>query len=101
MELIKKIKEAETQGQEIIDRAKALAAETAEAGRKARLDARMQAEQQRKQATEASVADAESQGLAEVEALKTQAEDDRRQLRENVQGRIAAAATKIVDCFRG
>jgi hypothetical protein len=56
-----------------------------------------EAEQQRKKAIEASVADAQSRGRAEVERLKTQSENQRRELRDKVGGKMAAAADKVVD----
>jgi len=60
-----------------------------------------EAEQQRKQATEAAVAEAKSQADAEVGNLKAQAEDQRRQLRDNTANKMAAAAAKVMDYLRG
>ena len=73
MELIKKIKQTEAQAQEIIERAKAEAAGKTEDGRKNQRRLLAEAEQERKKAIESAVAAAQSQGLAEVEELKTQA----------------------------
>jgi len=101
MELIKRIKQAEAQAQEIIEQAKAQAAQQAEKGRTSRLKASEEAEQQREKTVEATVAAAQTQGLAEVENLKAQAENDRQQLREKTAGRMAPAAAKVKDYLRG
>lgn len=101
MELIKKIKQSEAQAHEIIEQAKAEAVRQAEKGRDNRLAAMAEAEQQRKQATEAAIAAAQSQGSAEVEELKTQAKDQRRQLREKTANKMATAAEKVMDYLRG
>jgi len=101
MELIKKIKQSEAQAQEIIEQAKADAARQAGKGRESRLAALTQAEQRRKKATEAAVAEARAQGRSEIEQLKAQAEDQRRQLREKAANKIAAAAAKVMDYLRG
>ncbi len=101
MELIKKIKQSEAQAQEIIEQAKVEAAKQAEKGRENRLEAMTEAEQQRKEATEAAIAEAQSQGSAEVERLKAQAEDQRRQLRDKTANKMATAAAKVMDYLRG
>jgi len=100
MELIKKIKQAETEAQEMIDQARVRAGEEAEKGRKKRLQAQADAEQERKKAVEASVGAAEAQGRIEVEDLKAQAESARQQLREHVAGKTAEAAAKVVNYLR-
>jgi len=97
MELIKKIKQAEQQAQEIIEQAKAGAARLAEKGREERRAAVTEAEQQRKKATEAAVAEARSEGLAEVENLKMQAEKQRQELHDKAGGRLAAAVARVMD----
>lgn len=101
MELIKKIKEAEAHAQQIIERAKADAARQAEKGRESRNQILTQTERERKKAIEAAVAQAESQGLAEIENLKAQAEKDRQQLHDNVAGKITPAVEKVMDYLRG
>ena len=101
MELIKKIRQTETQAQEIIEQAKADAAGRTE---KLREDYRQnleQAEKERKKAIEAAVAEAQSQGLAEAEQLKVQAEKDRRKLRDKANARMAGAVAKVMDYLRG
>ena len=100
MELIKKIKQAEAQAREIIEQAKAEAARQAEKGRENRLQLLAQTEQERKKATEAAIAAAESKGLAEVKQLKAQAEKDRQQLRDNVSSKMAGAVAKVMDYLK-
>ena len=101
MELIKKIKQSEAQAQEIIEQAKAEVANQAEKGRDNRLAAMTEAEQQRKEATEAAIAATQSQGREQVEQLKAQAEDQRRQLRDKTGSKMATAAAKVMDYLRG
>jgi len=101
MELIKKIKQAETQAQEIVEQAKAEAARLAEKGRERRLAVLAQAEQERKKAIEAAVSKAESEGLAEIKSLKAQADKGRQVLREKAAGKMSAATGKIIDYLRG
>jgi len=101
MELIKKIKQAEAQAQEIIEQAKAEAAKQGEEGRKNRLRLLAEAEQQRKKAIEAAVAAAQSQGLAETGKLKAQAEKKQQQLRDKTAGKTGPAVTKVMDYLRG
>lgn len=101
MELIKRIKHAEAQAQEIIEQAKAEITDLADKGRDSRRQAILEAEQQRKKAIEASVATARQRGRAEVESLKSQAEERRRQLRDRTSSRMATAAAKIMDYLRG
>lgn len=101
MELIKKIKQSEAQAQEIIDQAKAEAAQAAEQGRQRRRLLLEEAQQQRKKATDAAIAAARKQGESEVENLKVRAEDQRRELHEQVADRIDAASAKVIDYLKG
>ena len=101
MELIKKIKQAETKAQQIIEQARVAAAERTEKGRADRLEALAQDERERKKTIEAAVAAAHSQGLAEVDNLKAQAEKRRQQLHKNAESKMAPAAAKVVDYLRG
>ncbi len=100
MELIKKIKQAETQALQIIEKAKADTAARAEENRDNRIQALAQAEQERKKAVEAAVSKARSQGLEETEKLKAQAQGQRQELRDKTAGKMAAAAAKITDYLR-
>ena len=101
MELIKKIKKAETQAQEIIEQARIEAAEQAEKGREVRRQALADAEQNRKKATEAAIAEAQAKGNVEVGKLKAQADKQRRELREKTGSRMATASAKVTDYLRG
>jgi vacuolar-type H+-ATPase subunit H len=101
MELIKKIKQTETQAQEIIEQAKADALGRTEKMREEQRLALEQAEQERKKATEAAVAQAQSQGLREAEQLKAQAEKDRRKLCDKANAKMAGAIAKVMDYLRG
>jgi V/A-type H+-transporting ATPase subunit G/H len=101
MELIKKIKQAEAQAQKIIEQAKAEAAGKAEEKQENRRRLLAEAEQQRKKAIEAAVAAAQSQGLAEIEKLKTQAGKKQQQLRDKAAGKMPPAVTKVMDYLRG
>lgn len=101
MELIKKIKQTEAQAQQIIEQARADAAGRAEKMREDQRIALGQDEQERKKAVEAAVATAQSQGLEETEQLKTQAEKDRRQLRDKANTKMPAAVAKVMDYLKG
>ena len=97
MELIKKIKQTEAQAQQIIEQAKTEAAGQAEHERQSREQALAQAEQKRKKAIEDAIDAAQEQGLAEIEALKAQAEKDRQHLRDRADSKMAAAVAKVMD----
>ena len=101
MELIKKIKQTEAQAQQIIEQARADAAGRAEKMREDQRIALGQDEQERKKAVEAAVATAQSQGLEETERLKTQAEKDRRKLRDKANAKMPAAVAKVMDYLKG
>jgi len=97
MELLKKIKQAEAQAQEIIEQAKADALTQSQKKRDNRLKSLEKAEKERKKAIEAAVAAAHSDGLAEIENLKAQAEKDRHKLREKANDKMATAVAKVMD----
>ncbi len=101
MELIKKIKESEAQAQEIIEQAGIQATEQAEKGKENWQHAMTDAEQNRKNATEASIAEAQAQGRTEVDELKSQAEQQRQELRDKTGSKTAAATAKVMDYLRG
>jgi len=101
MELIKKIKHAETQAQQIIEQAKARAAAQAEESLASRRESLEQAEHDRRKAIEDAVAAAQSQGLAEVGGLKAQAEKKRKRLHNNAANKMAPAVTKVMDYLKG
>jgi len=97
MDLIKKIRQAETQAQQIVEQAKAAAASQAQKNRARRLEALAEAEQERKKATEVAVAAAKSQSLAEIRELKAGAQQKRRQLRDKVASKMATAVARVMD----
>ncbi len=101
MELIKKIKQAETQAQQIVDKAKADAAELAEKQRQNHQQALEEIEHQRRKAIEAAVKKAQSEALAQVENLKAQAEKDHQKLHEKTDGKMASATAKVIDYLKG
>lgn len=100
MELVKKIRQAEEQARDIIEKAKADAAEQADEWRKNRRRLLAEAEQQRKKAIENAIAAARSQGLAEAEKLKTEAGGKQQQLREKAAGKMAQAAKKVMEYLK-
>jgi vacuolar-type H+-ATPase subunit H len=101
MELIKKIKEAEAQSQEIVEQAKAKAAADAEEARKKRAALQAEAEQARRKAIDAATAEAKSQGQAEAGGLKVDADSQRDRLREETGGKMGPAIDKVVNYLRG
>ena len=101
MELIKKIKQAEKQAQEIVEQAKSQAARKIEENHTSQAQTHAKAEQERKKAVKAAVSTAQSQGLGEVDNLKSQAEKNRQQLRDTVTGKMASAVARIVDHLKG
>jgi len=101
MELIKKIKQAETEAQHIVEKTRAEAAEKAEHGQQKRTEALAQAEHKRNKAIEEAVNTAQSQGLDEAKTLKTQAQNNRQQLRNKVDTKIAGAVTRLTNYLKG
>jgi len=101
MDLIKKIRAAEAQAQQIIEEAKTASARQAEQGRNERLQVMEQAERQRRKTVEDAVAVAKAQALAEAEKLKTQAEKSRRRLHDKVNARIDKVTAKVMDYLKG
>ena len=101
MELIKKIKQAEAQAQEIVEQAKAKADKLAAEERANRLKRIEEAERQRKKAIEAALSAAKKQGLVEVDNLKAKAEKQRQQLHDKAADKIPAATAKVMEQLRG
>jgi vacuolar-type H+-ATPase subunit H len=101
MDLIRKIKQAEVQAQQIIEQAKSEAAGKSEQFRQNRSKLLAEAEQQRKRAIEAAVSAAESDALSQVKELQSQAEKQRRKLREKAGGKTATATAKVIEYLRG
>jgi len=101
MELIKKIKRAEAEAQEIVEKAKVDATLLAEKARQTRRQRQEEAELQRKKAIDAAVEKARVEAHAEVGTLKARAEQERRHLRDHVKGRVPAAVARVVDYLKG
>ncbi len=101
MELIKKIKQAEAEAQEIIDKAKADTINQAEQGRQKRREAMAAAEQERRKAVDSAVAKARSQGQAEVAKLKADSQGQKQQLQDQTKTKMAAAVEKVVAYLKG
>jgi len=100
MELIKKIKQAEVEAQEMIEKAKVDAAALVDQGRQKRRRRQEEAEAHRRKAIDAAVEKAGAQAGDEVKGLNAQAEQQRQQLRQGVQDKIPAAVAKVVDYLR-
>ena len=101
MELIKKIKQAETQAQEVVEQANVQSAQLAEQRRKSRAESFEEEQVQRKADIEASVKAAIEEGLKEVTGLKAQAQKDRNQLREKAGAKQSGATAKVMDYLKG
>lgn len=101
MELIKKIKETETQALQIKEDAKAEAVRRAEEFQQRKRQSLDNAQQQRNKAIEAAVAEAKSQGLEQVKQLKAQAEKDRQQLHDKTNSRIDTAVASVMSYLKG
>ncbi len=101
MELIKQIKQAEAQAQEIIDRAKAEAIKEAELARQKRQQATAEAETERKKAVASARERARTEGQKLLEGLKTQAEDTRRKMRNETDKKMAGAVDKVLHYLKG
>ncbi len=100
MELIKQIKEAETQAKGIIEQATADAAAIAEDSRARQAEQMNIAQEERKQAIERAVGEAEDAGQSEVEALKAQAAEEKQQLQASAGARIDSCAGRVMDYLR-
>jgi len=101
MELIKQIKQAEAQAEQIIAQAKAEAVRQSQQAAERRMKALSEAEQKRKKTIADAVNTAHSQGIADVEAMKAQGSQTRQQLRDNIAGKIPGAVAKIVNYLKG
>lgn len=100
MELIAKIKQAETDAHQIIEKAKADAVALADKGRQERRRRQEQAELNRRRAIDAAVEKAKAEAQGEIKTLKNQAEQQRKQLRDQVQRKVPAAVTRVVEYLK-
>jgi vacuolar-type H+-ATPase subunit H len=101
MELIKKIKSAEKEAEELIEQGRAGAVKDAEEGRLSRVKVMSEAEQERKKGISGAVESARAEGLAEVKELKKQAEKDCAALRSETAGKVDKASKKVMDYLKG
>jgi vacuolar-type H+-ATPase subunit H len=100
MELIKKIKEAEKQAQEIIEQSKADVLKKADADKKVYQKLMDEAVAARRQAISDAEESAKQQALAEVEELKSQAAASRQELRSSAEDKVVSAADKVVSSLK-
>ncbi len=100
MELIKQIKDAESQAKEIVEQAKADAVATAEDSRLRQAEQMNIAQEERKQAIDRALAEAEASGQREVEELKSQGAEERRQLEAKADASIDHCASRVMDYLR-
>lgn len=101
MELIKKIKEAEKQAQEIINQSRADVLRKAASDKKSYQESMDKAVADRRKAISDAEEAAKQQGIAEIEELKSQAAEAQRNLRQSTEGKISSAADKVVSSLKG
>ena len=97
MELIKQIKEAEAQAKGIIEQAKVDAATIGEDSRTRQAEQMNIAQEERKQAIERAVGEAEAAGQSEVESLKARAAEEKQQLQAGAGAKIDSCAGRVMD----
>lgn len=100
MELIKRIKEAESEAQRIIEQAKADSAASAQQGKLAGQKMLAQAEHDRRKAIEFAVAAMRSQGQAEGGILRAEGHKQRQQMHTRTNSRTDAAVASIIEYLR-
>lgn len=101
MELIKKIKDAETKAQQIIAQAKKDTADSAEQWGQQKCQSLEQAEQERRKTIDKAVLDAQKQGQADIEQLKKTAENQRQELKKTTVAKIDSSVDKVVNYVKG
>lgn len=100
MELIKQIKQAEAQGQQIIDKANTDAADLAEKAKQNQSRQLAEAEKQRAEAIQKAVEDAQADAAAEIEKLKDHAQQNRSKLRDSATAKMPQAVTKVMEYLK-
>ena len=100
MELIKQIKEAEAQAKEIVEQAKADAVAAAEDSRLRQAEQMSIAQEERKQAIDRALAEAEAAGQREVEELKSEGAEGRQRLEAKADANIDHCARRVMDYLR-
>jgi len=101
MEIIRKIKQAETQAKEIIENAKQKAVKDSEWAKKEFADSMAKAEQNRKKAVEQALNKAQADANNEVSKLNNEAEKYCIELEQKTQSKINSSADKVIDLVRG
>jgi len=101
MDLIKKIRQAERQAREVVEKASTEAAEMDAEFQRRRTQLREDASRQRQQAIESAVAEGEKEAGEKIKHLEAAAEKDRRKLRQKTGERRSAAVSKITDYIKG
>ncbi len=100
MELIKKIKQAESEAQQIVEQAKKDAAESAHKAKQAEQEALEQAQRDRKKAIDSAVEEGQKQGQAEAAGLKVEGQNKREQLRDKATAQMNAAVASVMEYLR-
>ena len=100
MELVKKIKEAEAQAEQIVAQANADAVKQAEGLKILQQQRLCEAEQQRKKITEEAISRAKSQGQKKAEELKAQADRQKNQLVKNSKDKLPQAIASVTDYIK-
>jgi vacuolar-type H+-ATPase subunit H len=101
MELISKIKDAEKQADEIINKVKEDSINVAEDFKKSKAQQIGQAEAARRKAIDDAVAAAQVRGEKEVEQLHSQANEQSRQLIQEISPKIPSAVNKVMEYLKG
>ena len=101
MELIRQIKQAESQAKEIVEQAHTEAARQAEQAKARRDELCAAAEVERKKAIKQAATEAETAALSEVENLKSEGHNRRQRLCEAAKGKTDAAVAKVMDYLKG
>ena len=96
MELIKHIKEAESQAKEIIAQAGTDAAGLAEGARFRKAELLTEVEQQRKSTIEAAVAEAESEAAGEVQKLRAEGQKQQEDLKAKAEAKMDKCVEKVM-----
>lgn len=101
MEIIRKIKEAETQAKEIIENARHKAVKDSEVAKKEFADAMVKAEQDRKAAIEQAVHKAQAEANEEISKLNKDADRYCSELEQKTQSKINSTAEKVINLIKG
>jgi len=100
MELIKKIKQAEAEAKEIVEKARVKAGQIADASAAERSSKFEEADALRRQSIESAVADAEQAGQGEVKTLTNRETGKKQGLVDGAKQKMDAAVNKIVAAIK-